>query len=61
MVLVHEPFATLAQAQCQMLGEKDPVVLVYKQDVPTRESNDDSETKAREVAADVVRLLSSRG
>ena len=44
-----------------MLGEKDPVVLVYKQDVPTRESNDDSETKAREVAADVVRLLSSRG
>ena len=61
MVLVHEPFATLAKAQCQMLGAKDPVVLVYKQDVPTRESNDDSETKAREVAADVVRLLSSRG
>ena len=61
MVLVHEPFATLAKAQCQMLGAKDPVVLVYKQDVPTRESDDDSETKAREVAADVVRLLSSRG
>ncbi len=61
MVLVHEPFATLAKAQCQMLGAKDPVVLVYKQDVPTRESDDDCESKAREVAADVVRLLSSRG
>lgn len=61
MVLVHEPFATLAQTQCQVLGAKDPVVLVYKQDVPTRESDEDSEAKAREVAADVVRLLSSRG
>ena len=61
MVLVHEPFATLAKAQCQVLGAKDPVVLVYKQDAPTRESDDDSEAKAREVAADVVRLLSSRG
>ena len=61
MVLVHEPFATLAKAQCQVLGAKDPVVLVYKQDAPTRESDGDSEAKAREVAADVVRLLSSRG
>jgi len=61
VVLVHEPFATLAKTQCQILGAKDPVVLVYKQDVPARESDDDSETKAREVAADVVRLLSSRG
>ena len=61
MVLVHEPFATLAKAQCQVLGAKDPVVLVYKQHAPTRESDDDSEAKAREVAADVVRLLSSRG
>ena len=61
VVLVHEPFATLAKTQCQMLGAKDPVVLVYKQDVPARESDEDSEIKAREVAADVVRLLSSRG
>lgn len=61
VVLVHEPFATLAKTQCQMLGAKDPLVLVYKQDVPMRESDADSEAKAREVAADVVRLLSSRG
>ncbi len=61
VVLVHEPFATLAKAQCQVLGAKDPLILVYKQDAPARESDADSEAKAREVATDVVRLLSSRG
>lgn len=61
VVLVHEPFATLARAQCQVLGAKDPLILVYKQDAPARESDEDSEAKAREVATDVVRLLSSRG
>ena len=61
VVLVHEPFATLAKTQCQVLGAKDPLILVYQQDAPARESDEDSEAKAREVAADVVRLLSSRG
>ena len=61
VVLVHEPFATQAKTQCQVLGAKDPIILVYKQDAPARESDEDSEAKAREVATDVVRLLSSRG
>ena len=61
VVLVHEPFATLAKTQCQVLGAKDPIILVYKQDAPARESDDDSEAKAREVATDVMRLLSARG
>ena len=61
VVLVHEPFATLAKTQCQVLGAEDPLILVYKQDAPARESDEDSEAKAREVATDVVRLLSSRG
>ena len=61
VVLVHEPFATLAKTQCQMLGAKDPMILICKQDAPARESDEDSEAKACEVATDVIRLLSSRG
>ena len=61
VVLVHEPFAILAKTQCQVLGAKDLIILVYKQDAPARESDDDSEAKAREVATDVMRLLSARG
>jgi len=59
VVLVHEPFATLAQAQCQSLGAKDPATLVYKQDAPARDSEEESTEKARRVAAEVVRLLTS--
>ena len=61
VVLVHEPFATLAKAQCQVLGATDPLILVYQQDAPARESDEDCEAKAREVATDIVRMLSSRG
>jgi hypothetical protein len=57
VLLVHEPFVTLAKVQCQTLGARDPVILVYPQDAPARESDDDSSAKARRVAADVVRLL----
>jgi hypothetical protein len=60
VVLVHEPFATLAKAQCQALGAKDPVILVYKQDAPARESEQESTDKARRVAAEVVQLLGAR-
>ena len=59
VVLVHEPFANLARAQCQALGAKDPVTLVYKQDAPAHESDEESTDKARRVAAEVVRLLSA--
>ena len=59
VVLVHEPFATLARTQCQMLGAKDPVILVYKQDAPALESPEQSAAKAKSVAADVLRLLSA--
>lgn len=58
VVLVHEPFATLAKAQCQSLGATDPTTLVYKQDAPARESDEESLEKARHVAAEVLRLLS---
>jgi hypothetical protein len=59
VVLVHEPFAGLARAQCQSLGARDPLMLVYAQDAPARESAADSERKAREVAAEVLRILTA--
>jgi hypothetical protein len=59
VVLVHEPFASLAKAQCQSLGAKDPSILVYRQDAPAMESDRDSDAKAGTVAADVLRLLSA--
>jgi len=60
VVLVHEPFAVLARAQCQSLGAKDPTILVYQQDAPALESDERSSEKARRVAAEVVGLLSSQ-
>ena len=60
VVLVHEPFAVLARAQCQSLGAKDPTILVYRQDAPALESDAASTAKAREVAVEAVRLLSSQ-
>ena len=59
-VLVHEPFAVLARAQCESLGARDPVILVYQQDAPALESDEVSTEKARKVAAEVVALLSRR-
>jgi hypothetical protein len=59
VVLVHEPFATLAKTQCQVLGAKDPTILVYKQDAPALESDEDSAAKARDVAERIVELLSA--
>jgi hypothetical protein len=59
VVLVHEPFATLAKVQCQALGAKDPLTLVYKQDAPARESGEESTAKARQVAEAVVKLFAA--
>jgi hypothetical protein len=61
VVLVHEPFANLARVQCQSLGAIDPAILVYRQDAPALESDDQSTEKARQVAKDVVRMLSDAG
>ena len=60
VVLVHEPFAVIARTQCQVLGAKDPTMLVYKQDAPALESEAASTAKAREVAVQLVSLLSCK-
>ncbi len=61
VALIHEPFTTLAKAQCQSLGVKDPTIRIYKQDRPAHESDQESADKARHVAAEIVRLLSVKG
>ena len=58
VVLVHQPFVNLAKAQFHALGAKDPTMLAYKQDAPALESEQETEEKARRVAAEVVTLLS---
>ena len=57
VVLVHEPFATLAKAQCQSLGARDPFILVYKQDAPALESDAESDNKAHLVASQVLDMF----
>ena len=59
VVLVHEPFARLAAAQCQTLGAQDPTTLVYPQDAPARDTEASTTDKARRVAAEIIRLLSA--
>jgi len=59
VVLVHEPFANLARAQCQSLGANAPLIVVYKQDAPALESDAQSDEKARIVAAEVLKVLSA--
>jgi hypothetical protein len=57
VVLVHEPFATIAKVQCEALGARDPLIVVYKQDAPAFESAQQVADKARDVAARVLALL----
>ena len=59
VVLVHEPFEKLARTQCQTLGAKDPLILVYKQDAPALETDEQSQEKARAVAGEILRLLTA--
>ena len=60
VVLVHEPFANLARAQCQSVGAESPSIIVYRQDAPALESDAASDDKARGVAAQVLEVLSAR-
>ena len=59
VVLVHPPFAALAKAQFQALGASNPTMLVYKQDVPAGETEDEIVDKARSLAAEIAKVLSS--
>jgi hypothetical protein len=51
---------TVAKTQCQILGAAEPTILVYKQDAPARESEEDLVAKAELVSRQIVELLSGR-
>ena len=57
MLLVHEPFVTLAKTQCQLLGAADPTILVYNQDAPARDLEDELVAKAELVSQQIAELL----
>lgn len=57
VVHVHEPFAILAMARNARASWRRNQVC--KQDARTLESDDVSDAKARQLAAEVVRLLSA--
>ena len=59
VVLVHEPFATIAKVQCEMLGATEPMIVVYKQDAPVFESAQQVANKAQAVAANIFEILSA--
>lgn len=59
MVLVHEPFARIAEVQCDTLGAKNSAIVVYKQDAPAFESDEDLVRKANSVANQI--LVAVRG
>jgi len=60
--LVHEPFEKLAKMQAVQLGMPDAPLLIYPQDLPSKDPTDLVQEKADAVAERIVGiLLSQRG
>ena len=58
--LVHEPFEKLARMQVVQLGMPDAPILIYPQDLPSKDSPDLVQKKAQEVAERVMDMLMSQ-
>ncbi len=60
--LVHKPFEKLARMQATQLGMPDAPLLIYSQDLPSKDPADFVQKKAEAVAEQVAdMLLSQRG
>ena len=55
--LVHEPFEKLARLQVAQLGMPDAPLLIYPQDLPSKDAPELVQKKATEVAARVVGIV----
>jgi hypothetical protein len=55
--LVHEPFEKLARLQVAQLGMPDAPLLIYPQDLPSKDAPELVQNKAREVAARVLGIV----
>lgn len=58
--LVHEPFEKLARMQAVQLGMPDAPLLIYPQDLPSKDSADLVQKKAEELAERVINILLSQ-
>ena len=58
--LVHKPFEKLAQMQAVQLGMPDAPLLIYPQDLPSKDSPDLVQKKAEEIAERVIGMLLSQ-
>lgn len=55
--LVHEPFEKLARMQVIQLGMPDAPILIYPQDLPSKDPAELVQKKADEVAERVMEML----
>lgn len=58
--LVHEPFEKLARMQAVQLGMPDAPLLIYSQDLPSKDSAELVQKKAEELAECVINILLSQ-
>ena len=58
--LVHKPFEKLAKMQAVQLGMPDAPLLIYPQDLPSKDPADQVQKKAEEVAERVIDMLLSQ-
>jgi hypothetical protein len=55
--LIHKPFEKLAKMQAVQLGMPDAPLLIYSQDLPSKDPADFVQKKAEDVSEQVVELL----
>lgn len=58
--LIHKPFEKLAKMQAVQLGMPDAPLLIYSQDLPSKDPADFVQKKAEDVSEQVVELLISQ-
>ena len=58
--LVHKPFEKLAKMQAVQLGMPDAPLLIYPQDLPSKDSPDLVQQKAEEIAERLIGMLLSQ-
>ena len=58
--LVHEPFEKLARMQAIQLGMPDAPLLIYPQDLPSKDPAELVQKKAEEIAQRVVDMVLSQ-
>ncbi len=58
--LIHKPFEKLAQMQAVQLGMPDAPLLIYPQDLPSKDSPELVQQKAEEIAERVIGMLLSQ-